>query len=114
MTKIMSGGLAVLLWLTSIVLGIVEIVTVRNALLALYAWVVTQSSVTPEQLRSTYGSAMFISQASVFVLALVMVGVAIGTGEYHAKHFGERRSWRLFGWVLGIELLLLLVTYPFA
>lgn len=114
MTKPLRAVLAVLLWLTSIGLGIVEIGSVRNALLALSAWFIARDGVTPQQAQSTYAWVVVLSQFGVIFLAIGVAGVAIAGGEYHWKHFDERRSWRLFAWTLGIELVILLLTYPFA
>ena len=41
------------------------------------------------------------------VLWLIMV---IGGMEYHFRHVGQRRSWRIFAWTLGIELLLIAIS----
>ena len=113
MKKNLSGGLAVLLWLTSVALGIIEIVPVQGAILTLYAWILSRGGGAPEQLPNSYWSTVLLSQVIMGLLAIVTVGLVVGTGEYHAKHVGERRSWRLFGWTLGIQILILLVTYPF-
>jgi hypothetical protein len=114
MRTILIGSLAVLLWLVSIVIALYEIVPVRNALLSLYVWIATRGSAAPGQLASSYESAVFFGQIITIALAFVVVGVAVGAGEYHAKHVGDRRSWRLFAWVFGIELLVFVTTYPFA
>jgi hypothetical protein len=31
----------------------------------------------------------------------------IAAGEYHYRHFGQPGSWKLFGWVIAIELSIL-------
>lgn len=114
MQKAFSAILALLLWLISIVFGIFEIVVVRDAMLTLYLWVISWGGTAPERLHNTYWPAVFIGQITTIVLAIAMLALTVGTGEYHAKYFGERRSWRLFGWTLGIELLIFLVASPFA
>lgn len=114
MRTVLIGSLAVVLWLVSIAIALYEIVLVRNALLLLFAWIATRGSAEPGQLGIGYESAVFVGQLITIILAIVVVGVVVGTGEYHAKHVGERRSWRLFAWTYGTQLLILLVTYPFA
>ena len=114
MRSVLIGSLAVLLWLLSVVVALYEIVPVRNALLSLYAWIATRGSAVPGQLASSYESAVFFGHIITIILAFVVVGVAVGAGEYHAKHVGDRRSWRLFAWIFGIELLIFTITYPFA
>lgn len=114
MRKILTGSLTLLLWLATVALGVYEIATVREALLTLYGWIVTMGDPGPTHLRGSYWSAVLFGQVITIVFAMLMVGVVIGGGEYHAKYAGESRSWRLFAWTLGVQLLILFVTLPFA
>jgi hypothetical protein len=59
--------------------------------------------------RTAESSAIFI----LFILALVYLVFIIGTGEYHRKRVGQARSWKLFGWTLGVELALVAAYYLF-
>lgn len=113
MPKLLIGLLTTVLWLLSVALGIYLIVPLRDTLLLLYAWIVSAGDPGALQRQNSYWSAVFISQVLVVLLGLMVGGLAVATGEYHAKHGGERSSWRLLGWTLGSELLLLLVTLPF-
>jgi hypothetical protein len=42
---------------------------------------------------------------------VVVVVLAVGSGEYHAKHVGTRPSWLLFAWVFAIELVIFLLAW---
>jgi hypothetical protein len=44
------------------------------------------------------------------LLGIVWIGVVIGGGEYHRSRVGLPRSWRLFGWTLGVEVAVLLAA----
>jgi hypothetical protein len=45
-------------------------------------------------------------------LSIGVLGLAVGVGEYQAKHGGDQRLWRLFAWIFGIEALIFIVMYP--
>ena len=110
MRTVLSGGLAVMLWLVSIGIALYQIVLVRNAFLALYVWLATRGSAAPGQLGGSYEFVVFLGQIITIILAIAVVGVVVGTGEYHAKHVGERRSWRLFGWTFAIQFLIFAIA----
>ena len=98
------------MWLASVVVAIVEIVYARDLVLQLYAWVVSWFDPTRQQHDSAYWVGATLSNVLVLLLALIVVALAVGSGEYHTKHWGTRRSWRLFAWVLGIELVIFLLA----
>jgi hypothetical protein len=88
--------LALVLWLGTAVVALYEIYLLREIFLSIYArfwddpWVATT-----------------LGNGGVFILALCWIALVIGGGEFHYLHFGERRSWRLFGWTIVVELLIL-------
>jgi len=45
----------------------------------------------------------------VYVLALICLVFLITSTEYHYKHFNTPKSWRLFGWTLGVEVVIYIV-----
>jgi hypothetical protein len=47
----------------------------------------------------------------VWCLGFVGLVVMIGTTEYHFKHVGQPKSWRLFAWTLAVEISILLLYY---
>ena len=46
----------------------------------------------------------------VIPLAFLWIAAVIGCGEYHYRRFGQPRSWRLFGWVIAVELSILVLA----
>jgi hypothetical protein len=65
----------------------------RELFFAIYARVANDAAV-----------ALFWGNIIVMAAAVVAVGFIIGSGEYHRKHHGKPRSWRLFAWTFGIGL----------
>lgn len=92
-------ALAFLLWLVSIIIAFLQIVIVQQLLLRIYAL-----------LGGDYWWGVVLRDASVIVLGIAWLGLAIFTAEYHWKHIGQRASWRLFVWVLGVEAAILAVA----
>ena len=82
---------ALVLWLVTIVLGIADIYFLREIFFALYARVSRDNAV-----------ALLWGNIIVVLGAILFVGYAIASGEYHRKHFGTARSWRLIVWALAI------------
>jgi len=113
MKNILNSSLTIILWLVSVIVAIFEIALVRGGLLLLYAWLLSRGGSDLSRLQNTYWSTVFISQILTILLAIGVLGLAVGVGEYQAKHGGDQRLWRLFGWIFGIEALIFLVTYPF-
>ncbi len=100
-TKIVPAALAVLLYLLTLALGMWDIYLIREIFLLIY------SSVT-----STLGStAVLFADILVFVLALILVGVAFITAEFHRKHFNQPESWKLFAQTLAVEAIFPLLAF---
>ena len=85
------GILAILLWLVCFALALEDIymVTVR------------------------VNEVLNAGQVIVYALAFVYLIVIIATTEYHFKHFATPKSWRLFAWTFGIEILIFLLCIFF-
>jgi hypothetical protein len=98
--RIGLGVLAVALWVGTTVLSFLEIRTVREILLRVYA----HFAATYGFYGRDYWGGQAVSIAALFAMAIVCIGVIIGCGEYHLKHFGDPKSWRLFGWTISAEL----------
>ena len=111
LTRVSVGGIATILWLVSVVVAIYEIMVVRDLLLRLYAWMRTGGQATGRAFGPDYWTSVSISNFTVLILAVLVVAVVVGTGEFHARNAGTRRSWKLFGWTFGIELLILVVAF---
>ena len=90
--------LAILLWLIVFVLGLNDIYAINELFMLLMV-----------ALGSTPKEAMNSALAVVYVLALIYLVFLITSTEYHYKHFNTPKSWRLFGWTLGIEVVIYIV-----
>ncbi len=91
------------LWLATSALGLVIVGLSRDIVLGIYA----RFSTDP-------GPASALSQASIFVMALVWLAYVFGTGEYHWKYAGRKSSWSILVWAVAIELLFLILYFVVA
>ena len=106
------------LWLVTAALGLWEIIVVRDMVLRIYARAVSPTSTASAPSfwnPSTYGDSYWTGAALgnwvVFLMAVLWIVVAVGFGEYHYRHAGQPRSWRLFSWTIGIELFILVLAF---
>jgi hypothetical protein len=99
--KLVSKLLAAVLWLISIILGLVDIDLFYQIIVAIFArfW------------PTRYGLATLTAYVSVIVLAIVLIAVVIITSEFHYKHVGEPASWKLFAQTIGAELIIPVVAF---
>ncbi|MBE0697326.1 MAG: hypothetical protein IH586_10415 [Anaerolineaceae bacterium] len=95
-TPVILQILAGLLWLASVAGGLYALYSLSKLALTVYAL-----------FGDTYYEGVVTGQVAAIIAALGFIVMFIITGEYHLKHAGERRSWMLFGWVLGIELVII-------
>lgn len=106
-----AGPLTVFLWLASVGVAIVEIVLVRDLVLSLFVFIVSEGGQFPRWVENAYGSGATLSHITVLILGIGVVVFAIATGEYHSRHAGTSRSWRLFGWTFGVQLAIFMLAY---
>ena len=93
-------ALALALWVFTCVVGFLEILTVRAIAIRMYAhFVMTYGFYARE-----YMGAHALGMGALVVTGIACIGVAIGCGEYHLKHFGEPQSWRLFVRTIAAEI----------
>ncbi len=90
---LVNRAVTLILWLASIALLIADIYFVRELFFAIYARFSTDAAV-----------ALLWGNIIVIVAAVLVVGFIIASGEYHRKHHGKPRSWRLFAWTFGVGL----------
>lgn len=90
---LVNRAVTLILWLASIALLIADIYFVRELFFAIYARFSTDAAV-----------ALLWGNIIVIVAAVLVVGFIIASGEYHRKHHGRPRSWRLFAWTFGVGL----------
>jgi hypothetical protein len=100
-SKPLIYGVTVLLWLGTALIGLYEIFVMRELLYHVYVLLGGRNP----------GAAIALGAWGVMLLALVWIGAFIGGAEYHYQHVGERRSWRLFGWTIAVECVILLLAY---
>ena len=89
---VVSRALAFVLWIGTAILGLQTIVILLDILI----WL------------SSRGLPANVTILSIWPIAVAWIAVVVGGGEYHYRHVGQRSSWRLFGWTIGLELLILL------
>ena len=97
--------IALILWIATAVLGLLDILAVRNMILEISARLWADAG------RSGYLAAVNVSNWSVVAMALIWIVVVIGGGEYHRGRVGQRSSWKLFGWIIGVEVAILLLRF---
>lgn len=98
--RVFTGVLALVLWIATCALGLLEVYLVLQMVGRIYA-----------RFGSSYWSGVTIDNATLLILALLYIAFAVGTGEYHQKRVGQRNSWRLFGWTMGIQVVILVLCY---
>ena len=95
------------LWLGTAVVGILEI----NTVLTIATRVYTQFWGDYGFYGRDYFAGVALRQFLVFPLAFLWIAAVIGCGEYHYRRLGQPRSWRLFGWVIAVELSILALAF---
>jgi hypothetical protein len=98
-------ALAAALWVFTSVLGFLEILTVRVIALRVYSHFAVTYGFYGRQVFAARG----LSSAAVVITGIACIGVAIGCGEYHLKHFAQPESWRLFTRTIAVELAILVL-----
>jgi hypothetical protein len=92
--------LVVVLWIATMVLGLVEIYLLRQTSIRVYAHFSTNGY-----------TAILIANVIVFIAAISWLVFAVGSGEYHLKKAGQPGSWTLFAWSIAIEMLILILYF---
>jgi len=100
------GLLAFALWAVTSVLGFLEILTVREIVLRIYA----HFAATGGFYGRDYWGGHALGVGAALAMGIVCVGIIIGGAEYHFKNFGQPKSWKLFGWTISAELSILALS----
>jgi hypothetical protein len=103
---ILSYVLAFILWVGTAILGIYEIYLVREMIFAIYARSVDGASTVTD-----YWAALALGNVALLPLSIAWIALVMGGGEYHFKRIGQRGSWKLFGWTIAGELLILTLPW---
>lgn len=103
MTRIKSsltGVVALILYLATLALGLLDIYAGREITWAIYA-----------RFSTSAGPALLIGNSVVVILALVYLGFVVVSGEYHRKNVGQARSWKLFVGTFAVEFFVPILAY---
>jgi hypothetical protein len=99
-------ALVVALWLLTVVMGLFAIPALADSLLIIYSFLFGGRGLY----GATFWAGVTLRNLVILLLAILFVAVVIGGGEYHAAHFNERSSWRLFARTLAVEVGALLLA----
>ena len=91
-----------LLWLIGALLGIYTVYSLHNLSGTIYAL-----------FGKDYYTAVVIGQVVAVIFGLAWIVIFIATAEFLIKHSAERFFWRLFAWIFGVELLIILLSLLF-
>ena len=99
-------ALTLVLWAFTSVVSFLEILTVRTIVIRVYA----HFAMTYGFYAREYMGAQALGIVALLVMSIVCIGVAIGCGEYHLKHFGQPQSWKLFSRTIAAEVAVLVLA----
>lgn len=97
---------ALMLWLATAALGFLTLPRALDVLLRIYAGFWGDYGFYGR----TYSTAVALRQFLVLPLSMIVIAAIIGGAEYHYRHVGESKSWRLFAQTLGTELAIFLMA----
>ena len=100
--SIPSGIVAIILWFLSFGLGLEDIYAIKELISLL---ILSRTRDLPVATNA--------GLASVYIVGLLFLIFIIISTEFHAKNYGTPRSWRLFAWTFGIEILIYLIYIIF-
>lgn len=100
--EILIAGLALVLWLFTVALGIWEVYVLRQLYYLIYARIA-------RRFGGDYESADAIGYCLLPILAFGFIAFAIATGEWHRLNLGRPRSWKVFAVTIVIQLSILLI-----
>lgn len=107
--KILLWLLTAGLWLASAGVGFLAFIAIQD--IATSAAALALIDDTPEiGIVETHGWITTARNVSTMIGAILWLAVVVGGMEYHFRHVGERRSYRVFAWTLGIEVVLIAVS----
>ena len=92
-----------LLWLASAVFSTATVYYTYALSILIY------SILSGKQGTNEFFAGIFVGQVAAFISGLIWLGVILVTGEYHLKHAGTKKSWKVIAYVLGIQLLIIIV-----
>ncbi len=96
--SIFSAILAIILWLLSFGLGLEDIYASKELGILFMM-----------SRGNTLADATNYSLWIVYILGLACLVFIIASTEYHVKHYGTPKSWRLLAWTLAIQILIYII-----
>ncbi len=90
--RLTTSILAIVLWLLTVVAGLNSIYLLKEIFYVIFS-----------SLGGSMRVAEQIALGLVFLLGTAFTIFVIGSTEYHIKHVGKPKSWRLFVWSLAVE-----------
>ncbi len=104
--KLSIQAAALMLWLATSVISLFAMHRALDIVMSIYAgfW----GDYSPY--GKSYSTAIAIRQLLIIPFSILLVILVIGGAEYHYRHIGEPRSWRLFAQTLGAELAIFLMA----
>jgi hypothetical protein len=107
--KIMHGLLATVLWLATAGLGFLAFIAIQDIATSTVALALVDD--TPEiGVVETHGWITTTRNVSTIIGGLLWLSVVVGGMEYHFRRVGQRSSYRVFAWTLGIEAALIAIS----
>jgi len=104
--RILQSLFVFALWIITAIVGLLEINTVLAIAVRVYAhfwggFGFYSSTFAPNVIR----------QFLAIPLALVLIVAVIGSGEYTYRKFGEPGALKIFGWVIAVELSIIVLAF---
>jgi hypothetical protein len=103
--------LTFVLWLLTIALGFLVLSAVQDTVDKLLIGYIF-NEIDNQRLGSARGGGMrsIVNYATISICVLVwIIGIVIAGMEYHFKRIGQRNSYRVFAWTIGIEVAILII-----
>jgi hypothetical protein len=108
-SKGMTAVITLVLWLATALIGMWEVLLVRETFFRIYASFAgfpLSDSAALQQAQQASGLGTWL----VFILGIILVIAVIGSGEYYYRHFGQPASWKLFSRIAAVELAIALLA----
>ncbi len=108
--KIMHWLLTLVLWAGTAVLGFLAFIAIQDIVTTAVAFAFAGTDNPEIGVVETRGWITTARNVSTILGGLVWLAVVVGGIEYHFRYVGQRRSYRVFAWTLGIEAALILIS----
>ena len=107
--KTVMWTLTAVLWLATVGLGVLAFMALQQGLQVRTGLLLIQNS--DMGLTARGGIWRVLRYVALVIGGMVWLAMVIGGMEYHFKHIGQRRSFRVFAWTIGIEIALIVVGF---